>query len=104
MLTLGARVIGPVAGVAGNVRRPAIYEVAPGTTLRGLLDLAGGITPLGYLQRVQVERVVANEKKVVVDLDLSVPQQAALWRTPIADGDVNTGLLSLTGSTVTVMV
>jgi protein involved in polysaccharide export with SLBB domain len=90
--TIFVPVIGPIAGVAGNVKRPAIYEVEPGTTLRQLFDLAGGVTPLGYLQRVQVERIVANEKKVVADLDLSMleqhPETAKLWQTRIADGDL----------------
>ncbi|GIX46561.1 MAG: sugar ABC transporter substrate-binding protein [Candidatus Tectimicrobiota bacterium] len=86
--TIFVPIIGPVAGVAGNVKRPAIYEITPGTTLQQLLELAGGITPAGYRQRVQVERFVANEKKVVVDLDLSTPPPAALWQTPIADGDL----------------
>ena len=84
--------IGPVAGVAGNVKRPAIYELDPGTNLQRLLELAGGVTALGYLQRVQVERPVANERKVVVDVDLSAPRPKAaptdLWKTRIADGDL----------------
>src|SRR5215471_7071917 len=71
--TILVPLIGPVAGVAGNVKRPAIYELDPGTTLQRLLELAGGVTALGYLQRVQVERPVANERKVVVDVDLSAP-------------------------------
>ncbi len=87
--TIFVPLIGPVAGVAGNVKRPAIYEIEPGITLRRLFDLAGGITPLGYLQRVQVERVVANEKRIVVDFDLSAQQKARRdpWQTPIVEGD-----------------
>ena len=83
--------IGPVAGVAGNVKRPAIYELDPGMTLQHLLELAGGVTALGYLQRVQVERPVANERKIVVDVDLCAPAQSCSDR-PVedapADGDL----------------
>lgn len=89
--TILVPLIGPVAGVAGNVKRPAIYEIEPGTTLRQLFELAGSITPLAYLQRVQVERVIANEKRVVVDFNLSVQQQPPrqdLWQTSIAAGDL----------------
>jgi protein involved in polysaccharide export with SLBB domain len=90
--TILVPLIGAVAGVAGNVKRPAIYELDPGTTLQSLLELAGGVTALGYLQRVQVERPVANERKVVVDVDLSAPRLKAaptdLWKTRIADGDL----------------
>jgi polysaccharide biosynthesis/export protein len=90
--TILVPLIGPVAGVAGNVKRPAIYELDPGTTLQRLLELAGGVTALGYLQRVQVERPVANERRIVVDVDLSAPRPKAaptdLWKTRIADGDL----------------
>jgi polysaccharide export outer membrane protein len=90
--TILVPLIGPVAGVAGNVKRPAIYELDPGMTLQRLLDLAGGVTALGYLQRVQIERPVANERKVVVDVDLSArrPKAAStdLWKTRMADGDL----------------
>ncbi|WP_246329801.1 SLBB domain-containing protein [Geomonas limicola] len=65
-------VIGPVAGVAGNVRRPAIYELKGERTLKELLDLAGGINPSGYLQRVQVYRVQAHDKKMVTDINLDL--------------------------------
>jgi protein involved in polysaccharide export with SLBB domain len=90
--TILVPLIGPVAGVAGNVKRPAIYELDPGTTLQRLLELAGGATALGYLQRVQVERAVANERKIVVDVDLSTSRTKVaptdLWKTRIADGDL----------------
>ena len=90
--TILVPLIGPVAGVAGNVKRPAIYELDPGMTLQRLLELAGGVTALGYLQRVQVERPVANERKMVVDVDLSTSRPKAaptdLWKTRIADGDL----------------
>lgn len=88
--TIFVPLIGPIAGVAGNVKRPAIYELDAGMTLKRLFDLAGGVTPLGYLQRVQVERVVANEKRIVVDFDLVTQQKVRrdAWQTPIAEGDL----------------
>ena len=90
--TILVPLVGPVAGVAGNVKRPAIYEIEPNTTLRRLIELAGGVTPLGYLQRVQIERLVANEKKIVVDFDLLAPRRQAIpgdvWQTRILDGDL----------------
>jgi protein involved in polysaccharide export with SLBB domain len=65
-------VVGPVAGVAGNVRRPAIYELKGERTLNELLALADGINPSGYLQRVQLYRVQAHEKKMVTDINLDL--------------------------------
>ncbi|MGE3541335.1 MAG: SLBB domain-containing protein, partial [Candidatus Tectimicrobiota bacterium] len=90
--TILVPLIGHTAGVAGNVKRPAIYELGARATLRGFIELAGGVTPLGYLQRVQVERSVANQKRVVVDFDLHTRQPRGasgdVWQTPILDGDL----------------
>jgi polysaccharide biosynthesis/export protein len=62
--------IGPIAGIGGNVRRPGIYELKGEKTLNDLLALADGINPTGYLQRVQISRVAAHDKKIVTDINL----------------------------------
>ena len=62
-------VTGAVAGIAGNVKRPAVYELKGHNDLHTLLDLAGGIVPTAYTQQIQVERVVKNERHVVIDID-----------------------------------
>ncbi len=62
--------IGPVVGIAGNVRRPAIYELKDEKTLKDALKLADGIIPTGYLQRLQIARVEDHDKKIVTDVDL----------------------------------
>lgn len=62
--------IGPIVGVAGNVSRPAIYELKGKARLTDMLKLAGGTTASSYLQRVQVERVQKKESKTIRDLDL----------------------------------
>jgi len=69
--TIFVPIIGPVVGIAGNVMRPAIYEIKNTITLRELFELAGGVTSLGYLNRVQIERIVAHEKRIVEDFDLT---------------------------------
>ena len=68
--TIFVPVIGRTAAVAGNVKRPAIYELKNEKTLKELLALSEGITATGYLQRVQISRVVANQGKQVIDLNL----------------------------------
>lgn len=68
--TIFVPVIGRIAAVAGNVKRPAIYELKNEATLKELLALAEGVTATGYLQRVQISRVIANENKQVIDLNL----------------------------------
>jgi protein involved in polysaccharide export with SLBB domain len=62
-------VIGPYVGVAGNVRRPALYEMKDDFSLAHLFDLAGGIVPTAFTQQIQVERIVKNEKQIVIDID-----------------------------------
>ncbi len=88
--TIFIPVIGPVVGITGNVKRPAIYEVKASVNLRELLHLAGGVTFLGYLQRVQVERVEAHQKRVVADFDISeaLKERSARLDIPLRDGDL----------------
>ena len=69
--TIFVSLIRPVVGIAGNVMRPAIYEIKDTMTLGELFDLAGGVTSEGYLQRVQIERIVAHEKRIVEDFNLA---------------------------------
>jgi len=68
--TIFVPVIGRVAGIAGNVKRPAIYELREEKDLGDLIALAEGFLPTGYLQRVQISRVDAHEKKVVADFNI----------------------------------
>ena len=69
--TLFVPVIGPIVAVAGDVRRPAIYELKGGETLSETLDLAGGLIPTAYLKKVQLERVQNHQLTTVLDLDIS---------------------------------
>jgi protein involved in polysaccharide export with SLBB domain len=62
--------IGPVVALVGRVNQPAIYELKTETRVADLLTLAGGVTPRGFLERVQIERFQANRDRVVLDFDL----------------------------------
>jgi len=90
--TIFIPLIGTVVGVSGDVKRPAIYEMVEPMTLSDVLDLAGGITFAGWLQRVQVERVENHRRRIVVDFDLSDASVAQGLERPletiIRDGDV----------------
>lgn len=68
--TIFVPVIGRVAGISGNVKRPAIYELKNEENLSDLVGLAEGFLPTGYLQRVQLSRVKAHDKRVVSDFNL----------------------------------
>lgn len=62
--------VGAMVGVAGNVERPAIYEMKGKTRISDAIKMAGGASAEAYLQRVQVERVFQRQSKVVIDLNL----------------------------------
>lgn len=62
-------VTGPLAGIAGNVKRPAIYELKDKYDLMNLFDMAGGVIPSAFTQQIQVERIQKNEKEIVIDID-----------------------------------
>ncbi|MBI4737208.1 MAG: SLBB domain-containing protein [candidate division NC10 bacterium] len=64
--------IGPVAAIAGEVKRPAIYELRPGTSVGALIAMAGGPLPTAQLDRVQVERIQGTAGKVLLDLPLGL--------------------------------
>lgn len=61
--------VGPLVGVVGNVRRPAVYELKGSTDLATVLKLAGGVIPTAYTQKMQVERVEGNSRRIVVDVN-----------------------------------
>jgi len=89
--TIFIPVIGTVVGITGNVKRPAIYEIKKTLDLEELIAMAGGVTPIGYLQRVQIERIVAHEKKVVEDFDLaeySRKRARLTQKVMLQDGDL----------------
>ncbi len=62
-------VAGPLVGIAGNVKRPAIYELRDRFDLGTLFTLAGGIMPTAYTQQIQIERIVKSERQIVVDIN-----------------------------------
>ena len=82
--------IGPVAGVAGGVKRPAIYELAGPASLDEVMTMAGGEVATGYLQRIQVERIFEHERKVVQDLEFKTPSdiQKLGSQVQVQDGDL----------------
>ena len=85
---------GAVAGVAGNVKRPAMYEMKGATSLSEALELAGGVVPTAYTQQVQVERIESNEKRVVIDINAGDADKAGSFM--LKDGDF-VKVLSITG-------
>jgi protein involved in polysaccharide export with SLBB domain len=83
--TIFVPVIGRVASVAGNVKRPAIYELRDEKDLGELIELAGGFLPTGYLQRVHISRVKAFEKNIVVDFNVDPKSAGKSLQQNMAD-------------------
>ena len=90
--TLLVAPMGPQVTIEGMVRRPAIYELQSEKTLADALDLAGGILPAAALQHIEVQRLVAHEKRTMLTLDISAASDAdaitkQLSAFKIQDGD-----------------
>jgi protein involved in polysaccharide export with SLBB domain len=90
--TLLVNPIGPQVTIEGMVRRPAIYELRNEKTLSDALDLAGGILPAAALEHIEVQRLVAHEKRTMLTLDISATSDAdsitkQLSAFKIQDGD-----------------
>lgn len=78
--------VGPLVGIAGNVRRPAIYELKKETNLNQAIKLAGGLLPVAWNQMIQVERIENNSRKIV--LDISASDEKKMKDFKLKDGDL----------------
>ena len=84
--------LGPVATVDGMVRRPALYELHSEKTLEDVLDLAGGILPAAALRHIEVQRLVAHEKRTMLSVEIGETDdpeavKAKLRSFAVQDGD-----------------
>ncbi len=68
--TIFIPVLGSVAGIAGAVRRPAIYEINGEKTIGAVIELSGGILPTSELQNVVVERIEGHKRRVIKSFNL----------------------------------
>jgi protein involved in polysaccharide export with SLBB domain len=83
--------IGKQVTVEGMVRRPAIYELKNEKTLADVLDLAGGILPAAALQHIEVQRLVAHEKRTMLTLDISGESDSDAIARKMADFKIQDG-------------
>jgi protein involved in polysaccharide export with SLBB domain len=77
--------VGATVGVTGQIRRPAIYELAGESTAADLLYLGGGLTPEADPALATLERINERREREVVDLDLRSPQSRG---TRLRTGDL----------------
>ncbi|MFQ6370352.1 SLBB domain-containing protein [Shewanella sp. YIC-542] len=63
--------MGATVSVAGDVQRPAIYELKPRETLGDVVNMAAGLKPGAYPKSSTVERYNVDGLKSVVNVDLT---------------------------------
>jgi protein involved in polysaccharide export with SLBB domain len=85
---------GPFVKLAGEVTRPAVYELRTGETLRQLIEYAGGFGPTAYRARVRIHRILPPDARdatgparVVVDVGPEQLAGGAAPAVPISPGD-----------------
>ena len=76
--------IGKTAAIAGEVVRPAIYELKQERTLGAALKLAGGLRPTAYRDHTLIERVGDDGERNVLEVALA----GKGLKSRLADGDV----------------
>jgi protein involved in polysaccharide export with SLBB domain len=83
---------GPQVAVFGMVKRPAIYELRGDSTLKDVLDDAGGVTVAAALDHITIERIAPNQQRETVSVGLpssSAPEAALalIAAFSVNDGD-----------------
>jgi polysaccharide biosynthesis/export protein len=80
--------------LAGEVTRPAVYELREQETLRDLIGFAGGFGPAAYQARVRIHRILppdargtGSRARVVVDVGPDQFAGGATPAVPMASGD-----------------
>lgn len=77
--------IGRTLGIAGEVKRPAIFELKDEQTLQDVLPLSGGYLPTAFPLASRIERINALGERTLVDVNLNVPANLS---SSVSDGDV----------------
>lgn len=72
--------IGPTVGIAGEVLRPAIYELGRETNVGQVLQLAGGLLPTANRNKAQIERVSKAGLYTLLQADLDKSGKAVAVR------------------------
>jgi len=63
--------IGPTVGVAGEIHRPAIYEIKNEKSVGDILKIAGGLLPTAAKAKAQIERVSDAGLYTLLQVNLS---------------------------------
>jgi polysaccharide export outer membrane protein len=64
-------VVGPLVSIAGQVKRPAIYEIIGREQITDIIKLAGGINPEAFLESVSLDRIGPADNRILKNLNLA---------------------------------
>jgi protein involved in polysaccharide export with SLBB domain len=83
--------VGPQVTVTGMVRRPAIYELKSENELEDVLDLAGGVLVSATLRHINVERIEAHERHIMLSANMPQSDDKAVLKKALGDFHVQDG-------------
>jgi polysaccharide export outer membrane protein len=83
--------LGSVVKIDGMVRRPALYELHGEKTLEDALDLAGGVLPAAALRHIEVQRLVAHEKRTMWSVEIGETSDPDAIRSQLRSFSVQDG-------------
>ena len=75
--------LGPTVSVAGEVNRPAIYELLRPISVQSAIDMAGGLLPTADPSKTQLRRLQGGKTYTLIQADLTKPGASPL----ISNGD-----------------
>ena len=76
---------GNLAGISGQVKVPAVYELKGDETVENLLQYAEGFTATAFQGRIHVERIKDHKMREIKVLDWEKPENRS---EPVQDGDM----------------
>ena len=76
---------GNAAGITGQVKVPAVYELKGGETVEDLLQYAENFTATAFKGRIHIERIKDHRLREIKVLDWSLPASKA---EPVRNGDM----------------
>lgn len=80
--------VGPLVGIAGNVKVPAIYELKGEMRVLDLIEMAGGTNSISFKNRLQVLRIEEGREQTLREIDLSEIVRNKENDLILKDGDV----------------
>lgn len=82
---------GTQVAIYGAVKREGIYELHSEKTLAAALEIAGGLTVAADLGHVTIDRIVANQRREEISIDIRAANETAGENAKVADLEVNDG-------------